>query len=882
MTKTPPPSARQNAALIDHAIGAAIQHLSAGNLGEAEGACRQVLQIDPNQPDALHLLGGIAHQVGKSDIAVDLISKSIAAYAQNAEAHYNLGVVFESLGKPENAVASYRNTLSLEPRHLNALNNMGNAYRSLGKADEAISSYRQALSVSPDFSAAHNNLGNVFKSIGSSEDALDSYRAAITHDPGFAEAHSNLGIMLQEVEQLEDAIISLRQALSLKPNYAEGQNNLGSALKQQGKTDEAISCFRKALEINPNYSEAHNNLGNAQFDQGNTEDAVISYRNSLALNSNLAQVHNNLGNALKELEQLADATSEYHTALTIDPDFSEAHYNLGNLLYEQGHPEKALKHLRHAVTLSPDDHSYWTGFAAVLEVITFSDVDDGLWMVLDNLLDQPMVRPTNVARSIISALRLHPDFVAATDRTVHENTNAEIDYNAVAGQLSDIPLLIRIMGLSPIHDIQVERILTSLRHAFLMEVSEQNISQESMLFSSAMALQCFTNEYVFSETSEEKKAIETLQDRIETLIGNSEDVPPALLAALGSYRPLYSYPWATSIKTLNSPHDISDVIKRQISEPLKEQALRSEIPSLTPSTDVVSQSVREQYEENPYPRWVVAGLAQQGKPIDRVLNSAPYYFDLDDYDPPKDLQVLIGGCGTGLHALMTASSYSDAHVLAIDLSLSSLSYARRKTEELGITHIDYNQADILELGNLDRQFDLVESVGVLHHLGDPMAGWQVLVDLLKPGGMMKIGLYSETARKGVVEGRSLIAEKGYTSSPDDIRRCRQDIIAMREDGNKRMAEVCAGRDFFSLSECRDLLFHVQEHRFTLPEIEEALKILKLEFLGFALHDLHVQKKFMADHPDRQQLGSLALWHEFELKNPDTFRGMYQFWCRKKK
>ena len=228
----------------------------------------------------------------------------------------------------------------------------------------------------------------------------------------------------------------------------------------------------------------------------------------------------------------------------------------------------------------------------------------------------------------------------------------------------------------------------------------------------------------------------------------------------------------------------------------------------------------------------------------------------------------------------TSARFSNARVLAVDLSLSSLSYALRKTEELNVSNVEYAQGDIMDLSGLGRRFDLIESVGVLHHLGDPLAGWRILVELLQPRGLMKIGLYSETARQQIVSGRSLIAEKGYTASPDDLRRCRQDIIAMAEDGNRKMAELCQGRDFFSLSNCRDLLFHVQEDRFTLPRIQAALTSLKLKFLGFEIRSQRTHVKFRNSHPNRHALTSLSLWHTFELKNPDTFQGMYQFWCQR--
>ena len=141
--------------------------------------------------------------------------------------------------------------------------------------------------------------------------------------------------------------------------------------------------------------------------------------------------------------------------------------------------------------------------------------------------------------------------------------------------------------------------------------------------------------------------------------------------------------------------------------------------------------------------------------------------------------MLIAGCGTGQHAIETAQRFAGARVLAIDLSLTSLAYALRKTRELGVRNIEYAQADILKLGTIGRTFDVIESSGVLHHLADPFAGWRVLLSLLRPGGFMAVGLYSEIARADIVEARAFIAERGYGSSADDIRRCRQELDRAR-------------------------------------------------------------------------------------------------------
>src|SRR5262249_16646583 len=197
------------------------------------------------------------------------------------------------------------------------------------------------------------------------------------------------------------------------------------------------------------------------------------------------------------------------------------------------------------------------------------------------------------------------------------------------------------------------------------------------------------------------------------------------------------------------------------------------------------------------------------------------------------IDILIAGCGTGQHAIETAQRFAGAATLAVDLSLASLAYAKRKTTETGRVQIEYGQADILKLGALGRSFDLIESFGVLHHLADPFAGWRVLLSLLRPGGFMAVGLYSAMARPAIVAARAFIAGPGSPPPAADIRRCRQDLLA---DG-AQFKNVVGSGDFFSMSNCRDLLFHVQEHRLTTPQIAGFIADNGLAFVGFDLDHL---------------------------------------------
>jgi SAM-dependent methyltransferase len=240
-------------------------------------------------------------------------------------------------------------------------------------------------------------------------------------------------------------------------------------------------------------------------------------------------------------------------------------------------------------------------------------------------------------------------------------------------------------------------------------------------------------------------------------------------------------------------------------------------------------------------------------------------------------EILVAGCGTGQHPIGTAQRFKNAHVLAVDLSVSSLCYAKRKSREMGITCIEYAQADILKLDTIGRTFDLIESSGVLHHLADPWYGWHVLLSLLRPGGFMKLGFYSRIARRKITLIRKHIAEKSYGATVDDIRKCRQELLG--NAGNSDFDSILKTPDFFSVSSCRDLLFHVQEHCLSLIEIDQFLKNNKLKFLGFEI-DEQVLAAYKQCFPVDLAATDLVRWHAFENENPDIFFGMYQFWIQK--
>jgi len=374
----------------------------------------------------------------------------------------------------------------------------------------------------------------------------------------------------------------------------------------------------------------------------------------------------------------------------------------------------------------------------------------------------------------------------------------------------------------------------------------------------ALAQQCFINEYVFAQRDEETLLAARWRDMLSAKIAAGGEVPPLLLAAGAAYFPLHSLAMSETVLRRDWPQNVARLLKQQVQEPLEEARDRTAIPALTTIDDGVSRAVMQQYEENPYPRWTLSAIdlrAGEGKTPDAPGGG----------NAQRTVkEILVAGCGTGQHPIQVAKSFPEAQVLAVDLSLTSLAYARRKTREEGLRNIEYAQADILKLPAAGRSFDRIEAVGVLHHMADPKAGWRALLPLLRPDGEMRIALYSAVARQAVVEARAFIAERGYRATAEDIRTCRQ--VLMRGDSGGRWKDLMGTSDFYSMSGCRDLLFNVMEHRFTIPEIKAFLRDEKLSFLGFDLEP-EVVDKFQRQFEGTGALKNLDDWHAFETANP---------------
>ena len=186
--------------------------------------------------------------------------------------------------------------------------------------------------------------------------------------------------------------------------------------------------------------------------------------------------------------------------------------------------------------------------------------------------------------------------------------------------------------------------------------------------------------------------------------------------------------------------------------------------------------------------------------------------------------------------------------------------------------------DLLNAADLGEIFDMIACGGVLHHMDNPYDGLSALVQQLKPGGYIKLALYSETARNIIVKARKKIQMLEIDSTPESIREFRKKVL----DGEiTELLELPKfASDFYSLSECRDLCFHIQEHRFTTESLKKLLDSHSLTFCGFMVPE-QIKKLFQEKYPEDNDMTSLSNWGEFEEEHPSTFLSMYQFWAQKR-
>lgn len=685
--------------------------------------------------------------------------------------------------------------------------------------------------------------------------------------------------------RLAEAEALYRRACELAPERVSILVNLSAVLVTQHRFQEATEFCRRALAIEPEHPDALEHLALCQRDAGSPASALAQLDREIRERPADPVLHNNRGALLRELGRMDQALESFTQALRNDPLAVGALANRASVLEALGRREEAMADYLRALHIDPAFPPAGQGFAELIQSMDVAELGriPGVDALLARAIDTPWARPQTLAPIVLARLRSNGRFseaLSAAAAGTGDPGRPEMSSGIGFGEIASQPLLLALLKNALVPDLSVERLMTVLRAAILRRAVALEepvaVSDGELSLACALAAQCFLNEYVYAISREEDALLSELGRRLQVRSRADAPIPPLWLAIQACYVPLYRSPLGERLGALEFPEPLRGVIGLQERQPRHERALQGDIPRLTEIRDAVSLLVREQYEENPYPRWVSLPAQVTRESLASYLHRrVPGAPALPVARQPR-IEALNAGCGTGQHPIETALRIAGIDVLAIDLSLASLGYARRQAERLGLRNIRFAQADILELAGLGRDFDLIDSSGVLHHLADPERGLAILRGLLREHGLMRLSLYSEAGRRAVVDARAFVAERGFSHDAEGIRRFRSEVAAMEDDDpRKRVARFA---DFYAMSECRDLVFHVQEHRFTLPGFKDLIARQGLELLGLELEPRQLAA-FRARFPAPESLNSIEDWHAFETDHPDTFAGMYTFWVR---
>ena len=339
---------------IPEALTEATRQVQAGELHSAEAICQQVVQQQPNHARALHLLGVIAQQVGRSEDALEYLGRAIGANPDLTVAHGQMGLAYQTLRRLDEATACFQRALQLEPGNVLSQFCLGDTRLKQGMLDEAADCFRRVLELQSDHGPSLFQLGHVLKAQGNLAGAAECYRRLLAAQPNHGLSHCKLGHVLMVAGRAEEAAASYRRAIELDRQNAEALNGLSAVLIEKNELKRASDCLHQAIEINPNDASVHNNLAVVLAKQERFTQAIASYRRAIRLKPSYASALKNMAAALSASGEAREAAECYHQAIDLDERDADAHTGLAGALVEQGLDDEALASYATAIEIDPN------------------------------------------------------------------------------------------------------------------------------------------------------------------------------------------------------------------------------------------------------------------------------------------------------------------------------------------------------------------------------------------------------------------------------------------------------------------------------------------------------------------------------------------------
>ena len=342
-----------------------------GKFPEAEQLYKQILAVNPNEPNALCYLGVMAHQLGRNEVALKFISDSLKIAPNNLNAHMNMGNIYQAMEKYAEAGRHFEKAIRLNPNIPELRFNLGNLLDKQGKHDLAIAQFRKAISLKSDWAAAYIHLGLSQKALGKTDDAIDALKEAVQLDPDSYEAVYNLGLLYhtqsaqaQEPQannglagaastNWEKAIKYYLRAIALKPENPELMVKLAIVYSHVGAFEQAEKLYHQAIALKTTDWECYFNLGWLYQENMRYQDAESCYQRALTYNSENKLIYRNLALICEGLDKTVQALEYIEKAIALDPLYAPAYSVLAHILKSQGRIAESLVQYKKAIELDP-------------------------------------------------------------------------------------------------------------------------------------------------------------------------------------------------------------------------------------------------------------------------------------------------------------------------------------------------------------------------------------------------------------------------------------------------------------------------------------------------------------------------------------------------
>lgn len=666
---------------------------------------------------------------------------------------------------------------------------------------------------------------------------------------------------LREVKALK------RQALEY---YQLASNQDLDALTVELRLQQAKSTASLVLKYNPEDSDTLNLFCRIALESGDVSDAKSAITQALDIHPRNGGYWYSFGHVLLAEQNFAEAETCFRKAIKYSAKETKADHFLAYTLQAKGDVVEAFQLYRELAKTQSNDPHIKSKLFECAALVSADYYDSEIEHDLLTYLKWENTNSYQLSSLVCSTLE-------------HKFQLNEAGCSATSEEIASDQLFLQALKKVLIKSGNLEKLVMALRYELLLAVTNQGRVPNTFI-DLAVSIACYGNnsEYILPMTDAEKNMTAALKDLCNSALAESSCQPESISGALLMYS-MYA-PW-TRLKDLNKLFGFEDKAwpsyfkELKIRNSILVQLSTIEIKSLSEISSGTSERVKAQYEAFPYPRWQNIDYKRHTH-YNLALKQELPNIHFPKYFGEQSLRVMVAGCGTGRHALHVAKYFRNVEVTAIDLSHSSLAYAKLKANEFSVNNIQFYQSDLLKLTRspVDELFHIIECSGVLHHIKEHHRALDNLLNLLVPGGLIKIALYSERAREPVKQIRNLFKRENTKLEPNRIRMIRQAILSSTDMKGK--VQLTESDDFYSMSGTVDLLFHEYETRFTPLSIMRLCEQHELKFMGFSSLSNSVKQQFKELHGKEADFTDLTLWESFEEQHPTTFSAMYQFYCQK--